>query len=302
MNNSPTLLVLAAGMATRYGQLKQIEQFGPSGETILDYSVYDAICAGFKKVVFVIRESIKEDFLKSIAGKFDKLIQVEVVCQELKVLPEGYVLPENRVKPWGTGHAIWVAADLISEPFAVINADDFYGKQTFTQIAEFLKTNNEDLSCALVGYQLNKTLSENGFVSRGICELDKQNFLESIIEHTQIKHGDHGIESFQGNEIIPMSGVEIVSMNLMGFKPTVFSWFEKYFIDFLKNNSKNLKAEFYLPTMVNNLVREKIAQVKVLPSQAIWFGVTYPEDKEIAISKIKALTDEQIYPKKLWGE
>ena len=300
MNNSPTLLVLAAGMATRYGQLKQIDQFGPSGETILDYSVYDAIRAGFKKVIFVIRESIKEDFLKSIAGKFDHLIHIDTVCQEMDTLPNGFLLPSDRVKPWGTGHAIWVASDLIREPFAVINADDFYGQEAFMQMSDFLKTNQDEFSCALVGYRLNKTLSENGFVSRGICQLNHSNYLKSIEEHTKIMETENGIESHQGDEIISLHGDETVSMNLMGFNPNVFLWFEKYFNHFLETNQDDLKAEFYLPTVVNNLVKDKIVHVKVLPTSFQWFGVTYPSDKEMAISKIKKLTEDGIYPNNLW--
>lgn len=302
MNNSPTLLVLAAGMATRYGQLKQIDQFGPSGETILDYSVYDAIRSGFKKVVFVIRESIKEDFLKSIAGKFDPLIQVDTVCQEMDILPDGFSLSSDRVKPWGTGHAIWAASDLIHEPFAVINADDFYGQQAIALMADFLKTNDEECVGAMIGYQLNNTLSEHGFVSRGICELNKADFLESIEEHTRIMESEDGIESYQEDEIITLQGNETVSMNLMGFKPNVFSWFEKYFISFLESSQNNLKAEFYLPAVANNLVENKIMQIKVLPTSSQWFGVTYPGDKELAISKIKELTDQGIYPDNLWKQ
>jgi len=302
MNNSPTLLVLAAGMATRYGQLKQIDQFGPSGETILDYSVYDAIRAGFKKVVFVIRESIKEDFLASITGKFDQTIEVQIVCQEMDILPDGFVLSADRVKPWGTGHAIWVASELINEPFAVINADDFYGQEAFGLMADFLTTNHDESFGAMVGYRLNNTLSEHGFVSRGICQVDLSNYLESIEEHTKIIETEIGIESYQGDKIISLRGDETVSMNLMGFKPNVFPWFEKYFNLFLGANRDDMKAEFYLPTVVNNLVKDKIVKVKVLPTSSQWFGVTYPGDKEMAISKIKKLTDDQIYPNSLWNQ
>jgi len=302
MNNSPTLLVLAAGMATRYGQLKQIDQFGPSGETIMDYSVYDAIRAGFKKVIFVIRESIKEDFLASITGKFEQFIEVQIVCQEMDILPDGFVLPADRVKPWGTGHAIWVASELINEPFAVINADDFYGQEAFGLMADFLKTNHEEFVGAMVGYQLNNTLSEHGFVSRGICQLNHLNYLESIEEHTKIMETEHGIESHQGDEIISLHGDETVSMNLMGFNPNVFQWFDKYLNQFLVANRDDLKAEFYLPAVANNLVKDKIVQVKVLPTSSQWFGVTYPGDKEMATSKIKKLTDNGIYPNNLWEQ
>lgn len=301
LENSPTLLVLAGGMATRYGQLKQFDRFGTSGETILDYSVYDAIRAGFKKIVFVIRESIKDEFLESISGKFASKVQVVTVSQELDALPAGFLVPKGRTKPWGTGHAIWVASRAIDGPFAVINADDFYGRESFHLIADFLKTKEDDISCTMVGYQLENTLSEHGSVSRGICQVNKEGYLDGIVEHTHIWQSTRGIESLNHRpDPVVLNKKETVSMNLMGFSPAVFPWFETYFTGFLQSSGQDLKAEFYLPEVVNNLIKAHKAKVKVLPTSAQWFGVTYPEDKPVAVSRIKELVKKGRYPDNLW--
>ncbi|PWJ34118.1 nucleotidyltransferase family protein [Sediminitomix flava] len=300
----PTLLVLAAGMGSRYGSLKQIDKFGPSGEKIIDYSIYDAIRAGFGKVVFVIRESLEEEFKNEIFNKFSDKIEVEYVFQELDNLPEGVELPADRVKPWGTGHAVMVAKDKIQEPFAVINADDFYGSDAFKTMADFLvKLNPSDVSeQCMVGYRLENTLSEFGSVSRGICVVDNADNLESITERTQIKTvGDHieylGDDDQEDHTLSPDS---VASMNLMGFTPAAFEYFEREFELFIKARGNELKSEFYLPSVVNTMIQEGVSKFKVLTTDAKWFGVTYKEDKEIAVDKIQKLVDEEVYQAPLW--
>lgn len=299
----PTLLVLAAGMASRYGSLKQLDQFGPKGETIIDYSVYDAIRAGFGKVVFVIRQSIEEEFKRVMLGKFADKIEVDWVLQELEMLPAGFSVPENRIKPWGTGHAVWVASLKISGPFAVINGDDFYGYQSFKLMADFLRDKKNERQYAIAGYQLENTLSEHGAVSRGICQVDEEHNLKSITEQTHILRTARGIvaQDPQQGEIL-LTGKEIVSMNMMGFTPAVFPFIEAYFREFLSSTSlDNIKAEFYLPKVVNKLVQSGEALVKVLPSAEKWFGVTYPEDKALAMESIERLLASGIYTHNLWG-
>lgn len=299
----PTLLVLAAGMGSRYGSLKQIEGFGPSGETIIDYSIYDAMKAGFGKVVFVIQPSMEEGFKKAMLPKLSGKIEVDFVFQELNILPEGCSLPEKREKPWGTGHAVWVSASKIKEPFAVINADDFYGHQSFLLMAEFLKNNRNRYNYAMVGFKLENTLSEHGAVSRGICEINEEGYLESVTEQTHIIRKGNEILVKGGNEEEKaLSGKEIVSMNMWGFTPEVFPFFKEYFLDFLKvRNPENDKAEFYLPEVVNQLVRHDKAKVKVLPSAEKWFGVTFPDDKAVVVQNLHSLITTGVYPENLWG-
>ena len=298
----PTLLVLAAGMGSRYGSLKQVDKLGPSGESIIDYSIYDAIRAGFGKVVFVIRKSIEADF-REVFGRFADKIEVDYAFQELDAIPQGLQVPEDRQKPWGTGHAILVAASKIKTPFAVINADDFYGAQSFKVMADHLTakhTSDKDLY-SMVGYVLENTLSEHGHVSRGVCELTKNDILTSVVERTQIQPMDGKIAfKDQDNSWHALSGKEIVSMNFWGFPQSVFALLEEKFKLFIVANLQNPKAEFYIPFAVNDLVKEGKACVKVLKTSDMWFGVTYKEDKDTTVSKLNELVTNGIYPKKLW--
>ena len=298
----PTLLILAAGLGSRYGGLKQFDKIGPSGETIMDYSIYDAKRAGFGKVVFVIRKSFEDDFKKQVLSKYTNFIEVDYVFQELDKLPDGVTLPEERKKPWGTGHAVLVAKDKINEPFAVINADDFYGKDSFIAIASYLMAIDEgiDNKFCLLAYKLKNTLSEHGSVSRGVCYLDKNDYLINIVEHTKIYKEESNIYSdFEDKKLIINEDTP-VSMNLMGFAPCAFHFFESYFNSFIKENINNLKAEFYLPTVVTNIIKNGLGKVRVLPSNEKWFGVTYQEDREIVVNSIKAKVEDGTYPESLF--
>lgn len=300
----PTLIVLAAGMGSRYGRLKQLDPFGPSGETIIEYSVYDAIRAGFGKVVFVIRESLEKTFNEEIFNKLAGHIRVEYVFQELAYLPEGFSVPEGRVKPWGTGQAVLLAGAKVNEPFAVINGDDFYGARSFRLVAGFLQglTDPAGTEYAIVGYKLRSTLSDFGTVARAVCEVDPGGWLRQMTEITSIRRSAGGIvyRDEQGAEA-PLSGEETVSMNMMGFTPSLFGHCRAGFEAFLRERGSELTSEFYLPQLVNRLVREGLAQVKVLPSSANWFGVTYLEDKPLVVEKIAALVASGAYPKQLWA-
>jgi len=288
----PTLLILAAGMGSRYGGLKQLDQLGPHGETIMDYSVNDAMAAGFGKVVFVIRRHMEEDFKKFILSKYEHKIAVDYVFQELDMLPEGITLNPDRVKPYGTAHAVLVAKDAIKEPFAVINADDFYGRDAFMTMGRFLMSQT-DLNThhyAMVGYQLNKTLSEFGTVSRGICETNDRHELTAITEMTKIRRYEDGIKNVTENgEVTLLSETAPVSMNFWGFMPNIFSLMEKMFVDFLKENNDNPKSEFFIPLVVNYLISSKTATIQVLESDAEWFGVTYQEDRPSVVEKLKSV-------------
>ena len=278
-----SLLILAAGLGSRYGSLKQMDQFGPSGESIIDYSVYDAIRAGFTKVVFVIRSSMEQQFQEVFLGRFPPNIEVKYVFQELDHLPNDYAVSPGREKPWGTGHAVWTAADQIDEPFAVINADDFYGRESLRRMAEFLKNPPENSHC-LLGYKLENTLSDYGYVSRGICEVEGDT-LKSITERTHIERKETGQIIYQtdGGEAVPLTGNETASMNLMGFTPDVFAVFERCFVDFLKENGQHPKKEFYLPSVMNEIIKSQLAEVKVVPTPDTWFGVIpYPDDKKVS--------------------
>jgi len=297
----PTLLILAAGMGSRYGGLKQIEPVGPKGETILEYSVYDAIRAGFGKVVFVIRESFAEDFKDRFESKLGDKIKIEYVYQEIGKLPKGFVLPEGREKPWGTGHAILMARDVIHEPFAAINADDFYGAQSYFVIADFLSNSVNKDHYSMVGYQLNKTLSDFGSVSRGISQTDKNNLLTKITETHKIRQeGNVILCESENKENVEVSGDLTVSMNFWGFHPTVFENIENQFIEFLKTNIEVPKSEFYIPYVVFEMIKTGKAKVEVLKADSPWFGVTYQEDKPFVIEQIQKLTEQGIYPEKLW--
>jgi len=298
----PTLLILAAGLGSRYGGLKQLDPIGPSGETIMDYSIYDAKRAGFGKVVFVIRRSFESDFKKYIFSKYENFIEVDYVFQELDVLPEGLQIPEGRVKPWGTGHAVLVAEPKINEPFAVINADDFYGKDSFSAIASYLTAldpENKQTYC-LLAYKLKNTLSEHGTVSRGLCYLDKNDYLINIEEHTKIyTEGEQILSLAKGGKKYNLSEDAPVSMNLMGFTPSAFKYFKYYFSEFIENNYKELKAELYLPEVVSKIIKSGSGKVRVLPSNEKWFGITYKEDRDIVIKNIEKMVASGIYPKKL---
>lgn len=298
----PTLLVLAAGMGSRYGSLKQMDGVGPNGEAIIDYSVYDAIRAGFGKVVFVIRHSFAEDFKEVFnAERFGHRIEVEYVYQELDYLPEGFTLPAERVKPWGTNHAVMMAADVIKEPFAAINADDFYGRNSYEVIAGFLSQleGTEGRYC-MVGYEVSKTLSENGTVSRGVCTVDAEGNLTSMVERTQIERVNGTILFHDGGADEPLAENTPVSMNFFGFTPDYFRHSESFFKEFLSENIDNLKSEFYIPRMVNKVINDGTATMKVLSTRADWFGVTYKEDKPQLVAKIEELITAGVYPRNLW--
>ncbi len=299
----PTLLVLAAGMGSRYGSLKQIDPVGPSGETIIDYSIYDAIRAGFGKVVFIIRKSFEQDFKDIFISKLQPYIKVEYVFQELENVPQGVEFSPERTKPWGTAHAVLMAKDVINEPFAVINGDDFYGSDAFKTMADFLGSippGKQNLY-SLVGFQVGNTMSENGTVSRGICQEDAERNLVSVTERHQIQYTRGGI-AFQETDgtFVFLKPETLVSMNFWGFTPEYFKQTEVMFIDFLKANKDNLKAEFYIPTAIDNLINNAGTRVKVLRSNARWFGVTYKEDKPVVIEKLVQLIKAGVYPAKLW--
>lgn len=297
----PTLFVLAAGMGSRYGGLKQLDGLGPNGETIMDYSIYDAIRGGFGKVVFVIRHLFEEDFREKILKKYAHVIPVELVFQELDYLPEGFAVPEGRVKPWGTNHAVLMGKDVIKEPFAVINADDFYGRDSFAVIADYLKNldGKHDDYC-MVGYRVGNTLSESGSVSRGICETDSNGYLTTVVERTQIVRRDGRVMYKDGDDWVAVEENTPVSMNMWGFTPDYFRHSEEYFINFLRENAGNIKAEYFIPLMVNHLITHKISTVKVLDTTAKWFGVTYAEDRPSVVAQIRALIDAGEYPEKLF--
>jgi len=297
----PTLLVLAAGMGSRYGALKQMDGVGPNNEAILDYSIYDAKRAGFGKVVFVIRKDFAEAFEKvNSSTKFG--IPVEYVYQGLECLPKGYKVPEGRVKPWGTGHAVLMAANVIKEPFAVINADDFYGKEAFEVMAKYLvECEGKKGAYSMVAYKLQNTLSDFGTVSRGVCTSNRCNYLQTIVERTSIAKTMDGAAYTDetGEHSLPLD--TLVSMNFFGFTPDFLGYLEDGFKTFLDGPAQtNIKAEFYIPLMVNNLINDKKAKLKVLSSDAVWFGVTYKEDKPDVVKKIQNLIDKGVYPKELW--
>jgi NDP-sugar pyrophosphorylase family protein len=297
--NKLTLLVLAAGIGSRYGGIKQIDGFGPHGETIMDYSLFDAIRAGFTKVIFIVREEILEVVREKFAPKAKGKIEIDFVIQpQNKFIPEQYQNPE-RVKPWGTGHAILCARHKIKEPFVVINADDFYGKEAFQSIADFFATDKTN-SHAMVGYTLKNVLSEHGSVSRGVGETDGKGYLKSVVERTTIVVENGKIISKEKDGDLELSPEAPTSMNFWGFHPNVFDLAAQMFDDFVEKNHKNIKAEFFIPLIVNDMIHTGKGQVKVLGGGNIWFGVTYKEDKEAVSSKIKELVRQGQYPEKLW--
>lgn len=296
----PTLLILAAGLGSRYGGVKQMDKIGPSGESIIDYSVYDAIRAGFGKVVFVLNPSIIDDFKEIYQPRLNGKIETEFILQELNNIPKGIDFNPERIKPWGTAHAVLVAKNYINEPFAVINADDFYGADAYKVISKYLNTlSNDSTDYSMVGYRLKNTLSENGSVSRGICSLENS-FLTDVVERTNIYKKDLNVVFEENNVVNQISDESVVSMNFWGFSPMFFSQMEEDFKKFIVENSEKLKAEFYIPFVVNNLINNKEAKIKVLTSEAEWFGVTYQEDKETTIKKVADLVKNGVYPSKLW--
>lgn len=299
-----TLVIMAAGMGSRYGGIKQLEPVGPSGEIIMDYSIYDAIEAGFDKVVFITRRDLEKDFKEVIGNRIEKMVKVEYVFQELDNLPEGFTKPEERTKPWGTGQAVLCCKDVVKEPFAVINADDYYGKEAFKIVYEFLNSNNDEANqYCMAGYQLGNTLSENGAVTRGICQVNDDGILVDIIETSGIEPaGVHAVAKNSANEEITIGLDRVVSMNMWGFKPSLFEALDKGFVAFLSELGDNeLKKEYLLPTVVGDLIKEKQVEVFVLESLDRWFGVTYKEDKEFVIKSFKALIDRGDYPARLFA-
>lgn len=298
----PTLLVLAAGLGSRYGGLKQLDGLGPNQETIMDYSIYDAVKAGFGKVVFVIRKSFEDEFIEKVAKKYESLIPVEIVFQELDNLPEGFELNPERVKPWGTNHALLMGKKVINDPFAVINADDFYGRNSYKVICDFLSQleKSKDKYC-MVGYNVGNTLSESGTVARGVCETNPDKNLTGIVERTQIKRIDGTVQyKDENDEWVSIPDDKPVSMNMFGFTPDYFEYSEDFFVRFLKEKAQDLKAEFFIPTLVNELITNDKVTLKVLDTTSQWFGVTYQEDREWVVGKFKELVDKGEYPSPLF--
>lgn len=295
----PTLFVLAAGMGSRYGGLKQLDPLGPQGQTIMDYSIFDAIRAGFGKVVFVIRKDFEEDFRRSILSKYEGHIPVDVVFQSTDKLPEGYTCPEERTKPWGTNHAVMMGADVINEPFAVINADDFYGRDAFAVIAaDLMRERSRKGDYSMVGFRVGNTMSENGSVSRGVCSVNADGNLTKIVERTGIAYDkDHRICFLdENNETEHLDPSTPVSMNLWGFTPDYFSYSDREFRRFLDKCLTTPKAEFYIPTAIDTLINSGEATVKVLDTTSRWFGVTYAADRQGVVDKLAALHAAGEYP------
>ena len=300
MENKPVLLVLAAGMGSRYGGLKQMDGFGPNGETIIDYSIYDAIEAGFGKVVFIIREHFRQEFEAVFSGKYGDKIEVDFVTQELENLPIEYNYREDRQKPWGTGHAVWVAHEHIDQPFAVINGDDYYGKTAFKDLIKFFEEDEENF--AVMGYYLKNTLSEHGTVNRGVCYADEEGYLTKVVECTKISRNEDGSISFpteKGDEMLTED--TLVSMNLWGFNPRYFESAGRILSAFLESRGQEEKSELYIPNIVDEMINGREVKVKVLETDSHWFGVTYQEDKPFVVERINQLIKEGVYPENLWG-
>ena len=285
---------MAAGMGSRYGGLKQLDPVGPSGETIIDYSVYDAIRSGFNKIVFIIRKDFEKEFRSQITDKYQDRIKVEFAFQDLNDLPQGFTCPEGRIKPWGTGHAILTASELIQEPFVAINGDDFYGYESFKIVADYYQ--GEGATFSMVAFQLDKTLSEFGGVTRGLCTV-RTDLLDTVVETGDLMRTEDGISS---DREIELDGSEPVSMNVWGFTPDLFKHLKAMFIDFLDKEGGEMKSEYLIPTVVNNLIRSGQKQVHVLRTSSKWLGVTYKEDKPIVSQQIQELIDDDTYPKQLF--
>lgn len=298
----PTLFILAAGMGSRYGGLKQLDGVGPSGETIMDYSIFDAIRAGFGKVVFVIRHDFEQDFREKVLSKYQNHIPVEVCFQTLTSLPEGFTCPEGRTKPWGTNHAMLMAKDIIHEPFAVINADDYYGRNAFEVLAQDLtKLYGHKNEYSMVGYRVGNTLSEHGTVNRGVCTADAGNFLTGVVERINICRNENGKIVYPKEAPVgELDENAPVSMNMWGFTPDYFEYSEKYFKDFLREHINEEKSEFFIPLVVNDLIVKGVAKVRVLDTTSKWFGVTNKEDRPAVVAKLQALVDAGEYPTPLF--
>lgn len=297
---APSLLVLAAGMGTRYGGLKQIDPVGPGGETIMDYSIYDALRAGFGRIVFVLRKEMEAAFRETIAARFAHRIAIDYVFQELDELPPGFSVPDGRTKPWGTTQAVLAADGAIREPFAVINADDFYGAESFRALAAHLQSATADY--AMIGFVLRNTLSDFGAVARGVCQVDERGFLESIVEMTNIaREGSQAKSTDSTGKVSQLSGDETVSMNMWGFTPSVFARLEQVFREFLEAQGSDLRAESYLPNAVNRLIDSGQTRVRVIPTAGSWFGVTYRRDRERVVESIARLVKARVYPERLWA-
>ena len=302
----PVLVIMAAGMGSRYGGLKQIDPVDNEGHIIMDFSIYDAKRAGFEKVVFIIKKAIEKEFKAGIGDRISQYMDVEYVYQELDTLPEGFEVPEGRVKPFGTGHAILSCKDVVDGPFAVINADDYYGVHAFQEIYNYLTENEDDENYhyAMVGYILSNTLTENGYVSRGICEMDKDAFLTGITERTHIEQRDMGVQFTEddGQTWEDIAADSIVSMNMFGFTASMLKELECRFPEFLEKGLKEnpMKCEYFLPSVVSDLIEEDKADVKVLRSEDRWYGITYKEDKEAVVSAVQKLKDTGVYPQHLW--
>jgi NDP-sugar pyrophosphorylase family protein len=297
----PTLLILAAGMASRYGSMKQIQSFGPSGETIMDYSIYDAIQSGFRKIVFIIRKDFAEDFKNIFEPKWGHKVETAYVYQELGSYLDRYQPSPERTKPWGTAHAVLCAKSAIREPFAVINADDFYGRDAFEKAFDFLTSACNPSTYSIIGYDLSKTLSENGSVSRGVCEVDKDNNLVSIHERTKIYRNEKGDITYEdGGKTFGVPDNSKVSMNFWCFDPSVFEFIEKIFGEFLSKSGQDPKSEFFIPIIGDRFIHEGKGQIKIIPTASSWFGVTYKEDAPSVQESINVLVTSGTYPEKLY--
>lgn len=301
----PILVIMAAGLGSRFGGMKQITPIDEQGHIIMDFSIFDAIRAGFGKVVCIIKKENEADFEAVIGARIRKHVELVYAYQSLDILPEGFAIPEGRVKPWGTAHAVWCAKDVLDGPFAVLNADDFYGKEAFEVMAKFLRAEHTANEHAMVGYRLSNTLTENGSVARGVCKMDESNHLTDIIERTKIvKQGDGAAFTEDGETYTNLSIDSLVSMNFWGFRQEVMERFEGWFCDFLRNTlpSNPTKAEFFLPIIVANMIQEKSGSIEVLTSGARWHGVTYKEDLPSVVEAVKSMKDAGEYPVRLWEE
>lgn len=296
----PTLIILAAGMGSRYGGLKQLDEVGPHGEAIIDYSLYDAIRAGFGKVIFVIRHDFEEAFKERFDPKLKGKIAVEYVYQELNKIPAGFILTPERQKPWGTSHALMMAEDVADEPMAVINADDFYGKKAYQAMADFLTTSTDPQEYAMIGYNVENTLSEHGTVSRGVCATDLNGYLTTVVERTKIKGEPGGIFYYEEDGRHKLEPKSPVSMNFWGLKPNVFHFLKEGFIQFMTHHGNELKSEYFIPLLINDNIVNGNIKTKVIECDSPWFGVTYIEDKPIVKGRIKQLIAEGVYPENLW--
>lgn len=300
----PTLFILAAGMGSRYGGLKQLDPLGPGGETIMDYSVYDALRAGFGKIVFVIRHDFEEEFQKRVISKYKDLIDIDVVFQDINALPQGYKASPERSKPWGTGHAVLMGKDVIKEPFGVINADDYYGAESFQVLADFLRSvEGKTGEYCMIGFKIENTLSENGGVSRGLCEVSEDGFLTGVTECHGIQRNEEGklIQTLADGSIAPFPEGANVSMNMWGFTPDYFDYSEKAFLKFLDEHADELKSEFYIPSVVNDLIHAGECTLAVKETPSKWFGVTYAADRPATVAQFQKLVDEGVYPAKLFS-